>query len=292
MLISKSVAPIQKLVANWKDLVAAKQSYERLNALLEEDTKREMQMQLPSVMGSLDVSKASAVPPGHNKPVLLDIDFKARPGQAIAIVGPSAAGKTCLARLLVGIWKPARGSVRLDAVELSDWNPDEFGPQIGYVPQDIYLVDDTIASNIAFGENLKDVNQQAVETASKIANLHDFIMAELPQQYQTIVGERGIRLSGGQRQRIGIARALYHNPQILILDEATSALDNQTEKAVMDAVNNIGKNITIIIIAHRLSTIKNCDLIFLLDNGELKDKGTFEELMKVNEQFRKNAKYV
>ena len=138
------------------------------------------------------------------------------------------------------------------------------------MPQHIYLSDDTIAANVAFGVRPKDINQDLVEKATKIASIHKFIIDELPNQYQTTIGERGIRLSGGQRQRIGIARALYHSPKILILDEATSALDNQTEQVVMDAVNNLRKNITIILIAHRLNTIKNCDVIFELDEGQLK----------------------
>ena len=133
------------------------------------------------------------------------------------------------------------------------------------------------------------INQKSVENVSKIASLHEFVVNELPEKYQTHVGERGIRLSGGQRQRIGIARALYHNPGVLILDEATSALDNQTEKAVMEAVNNLGKSITIIIIAHRLSTLKKCDKIFLLEKGEVKDQGTFEKIIKTNENSLKNA---
>ena len=159
----------------------------------------------------------------------------------------------------------------------------------GYVPQHIYLADDTIAANIAFGTKLKNINHEAVEKASKIANLHEFVKNELPNKYETTIGERGVRLSGGQRQRVGIARALYHDPQVLILDEATSALDNITEKAVMDAVNNLNKNKTIILIAHRLSTVKNCDKIFLLEKGELVCEGTFEELIKVNDNFRITA---
>jgi ABC-type multidrug transport system fused ATPase/permease subunit len=230
--------------------------------------------------------------PKASRPTLKNINLSISVKSTVGFVGSTGSGKTTIVDIILGLLEPSKGTLEIDEVVITKKNLRAWQRSIGYVPQDIYLVDDTIASNIAFGENLKDVNQQAVETASKIANLHDFIMEELPQQYQTIVGERGIRLSGGQRQRIGIARALYHNPQILILDEATSALDNQTEKAVMDAVNNIGKNITIIIIAHRLSTIKNCDLIFLLDNGELKKKGTFEELIKVDDQFRKNAKYL
>ena len=135
----------------------------------------------------------------------------------------------------------------------------------------------------------QDINKDNIERAAKIANLHEFVINELPQGYETITGERGIRLSGGQRQRIGIARALYHNPKVLILDEATSALDNQTERAVMDAVNNIGKDITLILIAHRLSTVKKCDKIFLLDKGELKNEGTFNQLINLNEDFRKSV---
>ena len=146
------------------------------------------------------------------------------------------------------------------------------------MPLHIYLYDDTIAANIALGVDPNDIDQKAVEKACKIANIHDFVINELPNQYQTTNGERGIRLSGGQRQRIGIARALYHNPKVLILDEATSALDNQTEKVVMEAINNLNKEITIILIAHRLNTVKNCDTIFRLDKGELIGQGTYEEL--------------
>jgi ABC-type multidrug transport system fused ATPase/permease subunit len=152
------------------------------------------------------------------------------------------------------------------------------------------LSDDSVSANIAFGVEPKNINQDAVENASKIANLHDFVINELPKQYQTTVGENGIRLSGGQRQRIGIARAIYHNPQILILDEATSALDNLTERAVMEAVHKLRKNITIIMIAHRLSTVKNCDNILLLEKGEIKEQGKFDELIQINDQFRDTAK--
>jgi ABC-type multidrug transport system fused ATPase/permease subunit len=157
------------------------------------------------------------------------------------------------------------------------------------VPQQIYLADDTVAANIALGMDPKDISLEAVERAAKIANLHEFVVQDLSEGYQTTIGERGVRLSGGQRQRIGIARALYHNPQVLILDEATSALDNLTEQAVMEAVHNLGKEITIILIAHRLSTVKECDTIFLLDKGELKAQGSFDELMQTSEPFRAMA---
>ena len=141
----------------------------------------------------------------------------------------------------------------------------------------IYLSDDTVAANIAFCVEPKEINLTAVERSAKISNIHKFVIDELPRQYQTTIGDRGIRLSGGQRQRIGLARALYHNPRVIILDEATSALDNQTEKAVMEAINNLSKNITIIQIAHRLDTLKNCDIIFKLEKGQLI---SYENLIK------------
>jgi ABC-type multidrug transport system fused ATPase/permease subunit len=160
---------------------------------------------------------------------------------------------------------------------------------IGYVPQQIYLSDDTVAANIAFGLSFEEIDLQAVERAAKIANLHDFVVQNMPQGYDTMVGERGVRLSGGQRQRIGIARALYHNPSVLVLDEATSALDNLTEQAVMEAVHNLSHSITIILIAHRLTTVRECAQIFLLEKGAVKAKGTFNELVGNNDQFRAMA---
>lgn len=276
MLISKSVAPIQKLVANWKELVAAKQSYERLNALLEEDTKREMQMQLPSVMGSLDVSKASAVPPGHNKPVLLDIDFKARPGQAVAIVGPSAAGKTCLARLLVGIWKPTRGSVRLDAVELSDWNPDEFGPQIGYVPQEIEFFEGTVAENIA---RLGEIDPEKVVQAAKLIGMHEIILS-FPKGYDTELGETGFALSGGQRQRLAIARAFYGMPKYIVMDEPNANLDEVGESALVQAVSYLkSQGTTVVMTTHRPRLVSVVDNLLVLRNGQQVGFGPAEDMI-------------
>ena len=207
----------------------------------------------------------------------------------VGLVGATGSGKTTTVDIILGLLETQKGTLEVDGQIIIKQNLRAWQRSIGYVPQHIYLSDDTVEANIAFGVDLKDINQEAVEKASKIANLHEFVMNELPKNYQTTIGERGVRLSGGQRQRIGIARALYHNPQVLILDEATSALDNQTEKAVMDAVNNIGKDITIILIAHRLSTVKKCNKIFLLEKGELKNQGTFEELIKMNDNFRKSA---
>ena len=228
--------------------------------------------------------------PNSARTALKNINLTIPAKSTIGLVGATGSGKTTTVDIILALLAPQKGTLEVDGQVITMQNARSWQKSIGYVPQHIFLSDSSIASNIAFGVEPKDICQQAVEAAAKIANLHNFIIEELPHQYQTVIGERGVRLSGGQRQRIGIARALYHNPQILILDEATSALDNQTEKAVMDAISNLRQKITIILIAHRLTTVKNCDIIFLLDKGQVKDKGTFKELMQINDKFRENAK--
>jgi ABC-type multidrug transport system fused ATPase/permease subunit len=229
--------------------------------------------------------------PNTSRTALKDINIDIIAKTTVGLVGVTGSGKTTTVDIILGLLEAQKGTLKIDDQIITSQNARSWQRSIGYVPQHIYLSDDTVAANIAFGVESVDINQEAVNKSAKIANLHEFVMNELPKQYQTTIGERGIRLSGGQRQRIGIARALYHNPQVLILDEATSALDNLTEQAVMDAVNNLGKNITIILIAHRLSTVKNCDRIFLLENGKIINEGTFEELIKINDNFRKSVSY-
>jgi ABC-type multidrug transport system fused ATPase/permease subunit len=222
-------------------------------------------------------------------PALKGISLSIPAKSTVGLVGATGSGKTTTVDLILGLLDAQEGMFAIDGQPITDHNKRAWQRAIGYVPQQIYLADDTVAANIAFGIKPEQIDQVAVERAAKIANLHEFVKQDLPQGYATTVGERGVRLSGGQRQRIGIARALYHNPQVLILDEATSALDNLTEQAVMEAVHNLGHEITIILIAHRLSTVKDCDTIFLLEKGELKGRGTFDELVKGNERFRAMA---
>ena len=205
----------------------------------------------------------------------------------VGFVGPTGSGKTTAIDIILGLLDPSKGTLTVDGNIIKSHNKRSWQKNIGYVPQQIYLSDTTIAANIAFGVEKKEINYEAVKDAAKIANLNDFVINELPNHYDTVVGERGVRLSGGQRQRIGIARALYNKPQVLILDEATSALDKVTEAEVMEAMNNLSNKITIIIIAHRLSTVKNCDNIFLLGNGNLKDQGTYDDLVIKNDNFKK-----
>jgi ABC-type multidrug transport system fused ATPase/permease subunit len=227
--------------------------------------------------------------PEAPQPALKGVDLNIPAHSTVGFVGATGSGKTTTVDLILGLLEPQEGYLSVDGERITPANRRQWQCAIGYVPQHIYLFDDSVAANIAFGVNAKDIDPQAVERAAKIANLHEFVINDLPKGYATAVGERGVRLSGGQRQRIGIARALYHNPQVLILDEATSALDNLTEQAVMEAVNNIGHDITTILIAHRLSTVRQCDQIFLLERGEVKAQGTFEELTQASERFRAMA---
>ena len=220
--------------------------------------------------------------PNASRTALKDINLIIPVKSTVGLVGTTGSGKTTTVDIILGLLEAQKGTLEIDGKIITKKNLRSWQRSIGYVPQHIYLADDTVEANIAFGLNNEDISQEGVEKAAKIANLHEFIIEELPKKYQTIIGERGVRLSGGQRQRIGIARALYHNPQVLILDEATSALDNKTEKAVMDAVNNLSKNITTILIAHRLKTVENCDIIFKLEKGRLIDQGKFNGIINTN----------
>ena len=226
--------------------------------------------------------------PNNLQSTLKNINMNIAVNTTVGIVGATGSGKTTTVDIILGLLEAHKGSLEVDGQAITKKNFRAWQRSIGYVPQHIYLSDDTVAANIAFGIKPKDIDKTAVEKASKIANLHEFVMNELSNNYNTTVGERGIRLSGGQRQRIGIARALYHNPQILVLDEATSALDSYTESVVMDAIENLGKNKTVILIAHRLSTVKKCDKIFLLEDGQIKKEGTFEQLITTDYKFRNN----
>ena len=226
--------------------------------------------------------------PNNLQSTLKNINMNIAVNTTVGIVGATGSGKTTTVDIILGLLEAHKGSLEVDGQVITKNNFRAWQRSIGYVPQHIYLSDDTVAANIAFGIKPKDIDKTAVEKASKIANLHEFVMNELSNNYNTTVGERGIRLSGGQRQRIGIARALYHNPQILVLDEATSALDSYTESVVMDAIENLGKNKTVILIAHRLSTVKKCDKIFFLEEGQIKKEGTFEQLITTDYKFRNN----
>lgn len=226
--------------------------------------------------------------PDSDEKVLEDVTLIIKKNQKVGIVGSTGAGKTTLVDILLGLFIPEQGQISVDDIPVNADNVRGWQKIIGYVPQQIYLCDDTIISNIAFGIPDDQIDFNRVKKAAEIARLDDFIN-RLPEKYNTVVGERGIRLSGGQMQRVGIARAVYHDPQVLILDEATSALDNITEQEFMEALEAAAEVKTLIIIAHRFNTVRNCDIIIMLEDGRVQAKGSYEVLMQNNERFRAMA---
>ncbi len=287
LLVSKSVGPLQQLVANWPAVVRARQAYDRLNTLLREDQKRGDQMALPAPQGALTVSNLAGIPPGADKPVVFDVDFSLTPGQALAIVGPSAAGKSSLARLLVGVWKPARGSVRLDGVEISDWNHDELGPHLGYVPQEIEFFEGTVAENVA---RMGTVDPDQVVAAARLAGMHDTILS-WPKGYDTVLGDSsGFALSGGQRQRLAIARALYGGPRFVVLDEPNANLDDVGEQSLIAALQALRQaGATVVVTTHRPRLIGAVDRMLVLRAGRQVAFGPPKDLFDAVKQAQGQA---
>lgn len=239
-----------------------------------------------SFKNRMDLESIRFTYPEMSEPVIKDQNLSIDANTSIGFVGPTGCGKTTLVDIVLGLLRPQFGTMKVDGTVISEENLRSWQANLGYVPQTIFLTDSTIARNIAFGIPEDQIDMEAVRKASRIANLDGFIERELEHGYETQVGERGVRLSGGQRQRIGIARAMYHNPSVLILDEATSALDGLTEQAIMDAIHNLSHKKTIIMIAHRITTVRECDVIYVLDHGAIVDRGTYDELIKRNESFR------
>jgi ABC-type multidrug transport system fused ATPase/permease subunit len=220
------------------------------------------------------------------EPSLHNINLVINRNTSVAFVGSTGSGKTTLVDIILGLLQPQEGELVIDNIKITQDNVRNYQKNIGYVPQNIYLSDDTITRNIAFGIEDDEIDIEKVKKAARIANIDVFIEKETPDGYDTVIGERGIRLSGGQRQRIGIARALYHDPEVIILDEATSSLDGITEESFIEALEDAVKVKTLIIVAHRFTTIKKCDIIFLIDKGKIIAQGNYDELMKTNPRFQ------
>ncbi len=238
---------------------------------------------------AIEVAGVSFRYPGSKLQALDGVSLTIARNQTVGIVGSTGSGKTTLVDLLLGLYEPDEGRMAVDGVVLDESTIPRWRRQVGYVPQHIFLADDTVTGNIAFGVPDDEIDQRRVEQAARVASLHELV-ATLPEGYRTVVGERGVRLSGGQRQRIGIARALYHDPDVLVLDEATSALDGVTETAVMDAIRELAGQKTIVLIAHRLTTVERADRIFMIEDGRVVDEGTYAELLASNSRFRAMAK--
>lgn len=264
-LISKAVAPIQKLLGSWSEIVAARQSFERLEQLLVEDDIHQDRLSLPPPKGRLLVEHAVALPTGARKPVIDNVSFTMMPGEVTAIVGPSAAGKSSLVRLLVGIWRPVAGSVRLDGANVADWVRDDLGQHVGYVPQDISFFEGSVAENIA---RLGEVDDEKVVMAAKLADMHYTILS-FPNGYETQLGETGHVLTGGQRQRLAIARALYGTPRYIVMDEPNAALDDVSERGLIVLIRALKNNgCTVLFTTHRPNLLSAADKLLVLSNGK------------------------
>jgi ATP-binding cassette subfamily C protein len=227
--------------------------------------------------------------PDAREPAIRDLSLDIPAETMVGFVGRTGSGKTTAVDVILGLLRPQQGEIRVDDTPLRDDTLRRWQQNIGYVPQHIYLSDDTVARNIAFGVAPENIDMDAVKEAARRAHIHDFVEEDLPERWETVVGEQGVKLSGGQRQRVGIARALYHGPSVLVFDEATSALDQSTEASVMEAIYDLEARHTILLIAHRLSTVERADNIFMLEKGEKVGEGTYEELMGDHPKFRSMA---
>ncbi len=233
----------------------------------------------------IEVENVTFTYPEAEEPAIVDLSLTIPARATVGFAGKTGSGKTTTVDLLLGLLRPQRGTIRVDGTSLHRDNLQSWQNTLGYVPQDIYLADDTVAQNIAFGQPEEKIDEVAVEEAMRRAQIYHFVKEDLPKGLQTVVGERGVKLSGGQKQRIGIARALYHRPSVLVFDEATSALDQATESQVMNSIRALAGEHTIILIAHRLSTMQQADNIFLLSEGRLVSEGTYDNLVKRDKEF-------
>ena len=286
ILLGKATGPIDQLIGVWKQWSSVQSSYKRLEELLSNNPPRVAGMDLPKPKGALSLEAVVAAPPGSKVAVLKSVSFAIAPGDVLGVIGPSGSGKSTLARLLVGVWPAAQGSVRLDGADIFQWNKDQLGPHIGYLPQDIELFAGTVAENIArFGE----VDSEKVIVAAKLAGVHDMIL-HFPQGYDTRLGDGGAGLSGGQKQRIALARAMYNDPSLLVLDEPNSNLDDVGEAALHEAMNylrSIGK--TIVIITHRTHSLGVTTKLLFLRDGVAQAFGPRDQVIAALNQAGQQA---
>lgn len=277
ILSARALAPVDLAIANWKGFVAARQSWQRLNRLLTMSPARLAPMQLQTPAHRLTVEAVSASPPGVPKIVVQDITFELEAGQGLGIIGPSGSGKSSLVRLLVGVWQPMRGNVRLDGAALDQWASDALGRHIGYLPQDVELLAGTVAENIARFE--PDPDNEAVIAAAKAVGVHDLIV-RLPGGYDTPIGEQGSALSAGQAQRVALARAVYRDPFLVVLDEPNSNLDSEGEEALTRAILGVRERMGIVIVvAHRPSAIAGVDRLLMMNQGKAQAIGPKDEVL-------------
>jgi ATP-binding cassette subfamily C protein len=277
ILTSRALAPVELAIGNWKGFIAARQGWQRLRELLALFPEPEEPMDLPSPRANLRVEAVSVAVPGGQKLIIQDVAFSLKNGQALGVIGPNAAGKSTLARALVGVWAPARGIIRLDGAALDQWAPESIGRHIGYLPQNVELFEGTVAENIA--RFAPECDAAAVVAASKAAGVHELIL-HLPEGYGTRIGEGGMSLSAGQRQRIALARALYGNPFLVVLDEPNSNLDVEGDEALTQAILGVrARGGIVVAIAHRPSALAGVDQMLVMSEGRVQAFGPRDEVL-------------
>lgn len=277
ILLGRALAPIDMMIGAWKGFISARGQYKRLNEILAAIPEDEEKMPIPAPEGNLTVENIIVVPPGGRLPVIRGINFSLDAGESLGIVGPSAAGKSTLARALLGIWPVANGSVRLDGADVNHWDRTQLGPHVGYLPQDIELFEGSVNENIArFGE----IDPNLVVQAAKLADVHEMILG-LPQGYDTMIASVGGILSGGQKQRIGLARAVYGEPKLILLDEPNSNLDDKGEAALAASLKKLKeKGTTVVVITHKKGILAQMDRLLMLRDGQQAAFGSKEDIIK------------
>ncbi|MEM8838992.1 MAG: type I secretion system permease/ATPase [Pseudomonadota bacterium] len=276
IIMGRALAPVEAAVGQWRAFVAARAAYGRLKEVFGGENTSAERISLPRPSGNLDVQSLTLVPPGAERPILDDVSFRVAAGSVLAVIGPSAAGKSTLARALVGVWPPTDGKVRLDGADLQQWIPEELGQYIGYLPQDVELFEGSVAENIS---RFQEIDSKRVIEAAKLAGAHEMIL-QFPDGYSTEIGPQGSVLSGGQRQRLGLARALYGDPPLIVLDEPNASLDSSGEKALMLTIQELReRGQTVIVISHRSSILTAVDYVLILNGGRVEAFDEREKLL-------------
>ena len=280
ILLGRALAPVEQAIGTWKNLISARASYGRLRQLMAGLAPQPAGMPLPDPEGRLSCERVSFIAPGGKAPILKMVSFDLDSGEILGVVGPSAAGKSTLCRLLTGTWQPTAGHVRLDSADVFSWHPDDLGRHIGYLPQDVELFSGSVRDNIA---RMTESDPEAIVAAAKMAGVHDMVL-HFPDGYDTEIGEFGAVLSAGQRQRIGLARALFGGPQLIVLDEPNANLDSEGETALLAALRQLKeRGTTVVIVAHRPNVLQIVDKLLVLRDGAVE---IFDEYEKVKERMR------